>query len=491
MSDYFLENELDSRVFLFNHSKIEGRLDPMFYVAVKAIEDDIVSKSKYPCDSLIKSCSLKRGRFGHRPRNDPRFYGGEYPFIQTGDIVKAAENNGRIEYTQTLNEKGLATSRLFEPPQLLFTIAANIGDTAILDYPSCFPDSIVSITPHSTEDISLDYLNVYLKLIKPYVVELAPYSAQRNLNNQQLAQVPIIIPPSRIQEKIVSIAEAAYGTKTLKEQLAKDLLASIDGYLLEQLGITLPEKDNSLEKRVFKRWFTEVTGGRFDPKLYDNYTKNLRNAIASTRYATLPLKNLVVHSASGDWGKDPKVELGDAYQKCLVIRAAEFDNSFNLAFSPEKNRFRLISKDKLRRLDIQENDLLLEKSGGSPDQPVGRVALLTNEVLNDNTICYSNFLHKIRVDKTQVLPSYLFAFLKTVHNIKLTDAMQSQTNGIRNLIMSNYFDQLIPLPDTLDMQKEIADHISDIRTRAADLQSEALKALEKANAEIEKLILES
>ena len=34
-------------------------------------------------------CDVQRGRFSHRPRNDPKFFGGKYPFIQTGDVVKS------------------------------------------------------------------------------------------------------------------------------------------------------------------------------------------------------------------------------------------------------------------------------------------------------------------------------------------------------------------------------------------------------------------
>src|ERR1019366_1067645 len=36
---------------------------------------------------------VERGKFSHRPRNDPRFYGGTHPFVQTGDV---ASSGGRI-----------------------------------------------------------------------------------------------------------------------------------------------------------------------------------------------------------------------------------------------------------------------------------------------------------------------------------------------------------------------------------------------------------
>ena len=55
--------------------------------------------------------SVLRGKFTHRPRNDPAFYDGEYPFVQTGSVARA--NKFITEYSQTLNERGLAVSQLF------------------------------------------------------------------------------------------------------------------------------------------------------------------------------------------------------------------------------------------------------------------------------------------------------------------------------------------------------------------------------------------
>ena len=67
---------------------------------------------------------IERGKFSHRPRNEPRFYGGEYPFVQTGDVSNC---DGYVRcYTQTLNEDGLAISKVFPAGTILITIAANI-----------------------------------------------------------------------------------------------------------------------------------------------------------------------------------------------------------------------------------------------------------------------------------------------------------------------------------------------------------------------------
>ena len=60
---------------------------------------------------LCEVSRIERGRFSPRPRNNPIYYGGDIPFVQTSDVVNS---NGRIrEYSQTLNKKGLEVSKLF------------------------------------------------------------------------------------------------------------------------------------------------------------------------------------------------------------------------------------------------------------------------------------------------------------------------------------------------------------------------------------------
>jgi restriction endonuclease S subunit len=129
-------------------------------------------------------------------------------------------------------------------------------------------------------------------------------------------------------------------------------------------------------------------------------------------------------------------------------------------------------------LDVQPYDLLIEKSGGSPDQPVGRAALLEPHHFENGPLCFSNFLSKIRIDTTIIDPTFLFLWLQASHRIGITQSMQSQTNGIRNLIFDEYLDQDIPMPS---IAKQIA-----IRDRVLHLQAETKKLFHQANTELEK-----
>jgi hypothetical protein len=260
--------------------------------------------------------------------------------------------------------------------------------------------------------------------------------------------------------------------------------------LLKELGINLPESlKNSLKNRIFTSNLKEISGGRFDPKLYTLQTKNLINSLNNSKLNKLRLKSIIIHSCSGDWGFDEKEKFDEnEFVRCLVIRATEFDNKFNLNVDGSRAKFRLIKKTKYLALDIQTNDLLIEKSGGSENQPVGRISILTKELTDNYKLGFSNFVHKIRVNDTEVDPTFVFNYLKTLHNIKITDVMQSQTNGIRNLILNEYLNLPIPLPP-LAKQKEIAEHITAIRREAEQLKEQTALAMAEANREIEKMLI--
>ena len=139
---------------------------------------------------------------------------------------------------------------------------------------------------------------------------------------------------------------------------------------------------------------------------------------------------------------------------------------------------------------IEANDILIEKSGGSPDQPVGRVALLESELLTSHSICYSNFVEKIKPDSSKIFPAYLFHYLKLIHSIGVTDLLQSQTNGIRNLMIHRYLDITISVPP-LSVQRELAESISKLQNEAVNLRIQANKKLEEARSHIANEVLKA
>ncbi len=157
---------------------------------------------------------IERGKFTARPRNDPKYYGGEIPFIQTGDVTNS---NGYITtYSQTLNQDGLKVSKLFPKGTLFFTIAANIGDIGFSAFDTACPDSLVAITP--TKGINKRWLAYELKKRKSSFENLATHNAQLNINLEKLK--PYLLPvPSKAEQE--AIATALSDTDALIQSLEK------------------------------------------------------------------------------------------------------------------------------------------------------------------------------------------------------------------------------------------------------------------------------
>jgi len=148
---------------------------------------------------------VERGKFSVRPRNDPRYFGGKMPFVQTGDVT--GSDVYLKGFSQTLNEDGIKVSKVFPEDTILITIAANIGDTTITQYPVACPDSVVAIQPNK-ELANTIFLKNILDLQKDFLDSQATQNAQKNINLQVLKPLALIVPSSKEQIKIASFLSA-------------------------------------------------------------------------------------------------------------------------------------------------------------------------------------------------------------------------------------------------------------------------------------------
>jgi restriction endonuclease S subunit len=452
-------------VFLVSYSELQGRLDPLFYNTVHGFS---LTKTTYPVKKLSEVIDMQRGRFGHRPRNDPKFYDGQYPFIQTGDVVKASHTNEPIAYTQTLNELGLKTSRLFDKNVLVITIAANIGDTAILNYPACFPDSLIGITP-KTDALTLSYLNVYFKFLKPYLNDLAPQSAQKNINYQQLSPVPIVMPPLAIQQKISGLFHQAHEQKQQKEQQAQALLDSIDDYLLNALGITLPQQDNGLEMRIFTVPFSEVVGRRLDVFYNSPKHTNKYESLKKSKFSLLKIRDI---STSVLNGKEFREYSDAGYRYLRVSDLDKFDISNHNPRFIELSNF----PESIR---LSKSDILISRSGS-----LGLVSVVTDEILDS---VLSSHIFKLSLDVKVVMPEYVEGYLRST--LGQFQFFQKNNGGIIPELNQSALKDISVIVPPLKKQTEIATHITQIRAQAKQLQAEAANVIATAKVEIERMIL--
>ncbi|MGV1005145.1 MAG: restriction endonuclease subunit S [Candidatus Nanopelagicales bacterium] len=147
------------------------------------------------------SSDFGRGKSRHRPRNDPSLYGGAYPFVQTGDVRNA--DHVLTSYAVTYNEVGLRQSKLWPAGTLCITIAANIAESAVLGFDSCFPDSVVGLVPDPRAADS-EFLEYLISHHRQVLKAKGKGSAQDNINLATFEDSAFPMPPVDEQARIAA-----------------------------------------------------------------------------------------------------------------------------------------------------------------------------------------------------------------------------------------------------------------------------------------------
>lgn len=204
---------------------------------------------------LAYAGDLGRGKSKHRPRNDKRLFGGNYPFIQTAE-VKAQEII--TEYEKCYSDFGLAQSKLWPKGTLCITIAANIADTGFLGIDACFPDSIVGFTPFENI-IHSNYIDYFFQSAKARITAYAPATAQKNINLNTLENLVVPFCSKKEQEQVFkeiesrlsvcdkveqSITESLEKAKALRQSILKK---AFEGKLLSAAEIERCKQEEDYE----------------------------------------------------------------------------------------------------------------------------------------------------------------------------------------------------------------------------------------------------
>lgn len=148
-------------------------------------------------------------------------------------------------------------------------------------------------------------------------------------------------------------------------------------------------------------------------------------------------------SYSGDWGDDS----GDV--ACRILRSTNISNDGQLSLDNAATRW--FTEKKAAEFDLKAGDLLLERSGGGPDQPVGRVVFVEADLPGYG---FGNFIHRLRVKADHVHPKYLYYCLYELHRSGIVERLQFQTTQMRNLDYRDYARVYLPRPG-IDEQESI------------------------------------
>ena len=453
-----------NKIFIVKRSEIEGRLDPK--MALYNQESHSTQYHKIQLKKLL----LKAPQYGAGERGVTRKSYQEPRYIRITDI----DSNGIVnskELGATANN--IEDKYILNDGDILFARSgATVGKTYLHKTKPymCFYAGYLIRFVVNTSLILPEYLFAYtqLPIYKKWIAAIQRPSAQPNINAEEYQSLEIPLPNLDIQHYICNIIKNGYLTKQKKEAEAQKLLDSIDGYILNELGITMPKSDLNLKERIFFCNFKQATGGRLDPK-FNNQWQKLKSL--QCNYPKVTLADVVFNS--GQYGAN---ETAIDYKEgdTRYIRITDIDD---LGCLKENNK--VTCKNIEQNYMLHKNDLLFARSGS-----VGKCYI--HKRISEPAI-FAGYLIRFIINAAIINPDYLFYYCNCSLYKYWVDTIQRP--AVQANINSEEFRQIIiPLPP-MAKQQEIADHITALRHQAAQLQQEGKEALEKAKQEVEQMIL--
>lgn len=453
-----------NKIFIVKRSEIEGRLDPK--MALYNQESHSTQYHKIQLKKLL----LKAPQYGAGESGVTRKSYQEPRYIRITDI----DSNGIVnskELGATANN--IEDKYILNDGDILFARSgATVGKTYLHKTKPymCFYAGYLIRFVVNTSLILPEYLFAYtqLPMYKKWIAAIQRPNAQPNINAEEYQSLEIPLPNLDIQHYICNIIKNGYLTKQKKEAEAQKLLDSIDGYILNELGITMPKSDLNLKERIFFCNFKQATGGRLDPK-FNNQWQKLKSL--QCNYPKVTLADVVFNS--GQYGAN---ETAIDYKEgdTRYIRITDIDD---LGCLKENNK--VTCKNIEQNYMLHKNDLLFARSGS-----VGKCYI--HKRISEPAI-FAGYLIRFIINAAIINPDYLFYYCNCSLYKYWVDTIQRP--AVQANINSEEFRQIIiPLPP-MAKQQEIADHITALRHQAAQLQQEGKEALEKAKQEVEQMIL--
>jgi restriction endonuclease S subunit len=291
------------------------------------------------------------------------------------------------------------------------------------------------------------------------------------LDKSLIHHLVVPAPERTMQDKLVATYDAAMAASISAKAEAAALLASIDDYLLSELGIVLPpETENTLANRTFRVSAHELGGWRFDPYHHQTCFHKFDDALQGGKHPLSSLRNAYRALVNGYDCRD-FVEDGLPYLKVAQVKP------FNLKI--EDAQAIPVSGVPARGLALM-GDLLLTRKGTYGDAALNR---------SDTPFAFSSEVFRIRLNPSKLNGDYAEAVLNSV--LVRTQFKRHSIGAIMGSLSQSIFGKIqIPLPP-IDEQQRIAEYCQIIRGHAKVLEAKATAELETAKREIEAILLDS
>ena len=346
-------------------------------------------------------------------------------------IVRVGNFSGKDEWYYSDME--LDDDKYCEKGDLLYKWACNFGPEIWKEEKVIYHYHIWKVLPNP-EKVDKNFLYYYLLNATPTWLGGTNGTTMVHITKANMEKKKILIPTSVKEQK--KIATILGDFDSLIEKNEKQIK------LLEDLTTEL-----------FKEWFIRFRFPGY--KSFDRKDSEL-GKIPSCFSIVRP-QELFDYYVGGGWGNDDYSE--DFPIDAFVIRGTDFPyvSKNDVSTCP----YRYHKKSNYASRQLRENDFVLEISGGTADQPVGRAILVSKPVLEqlDNKVICASFCKLIRPNYKKVTPYYLLQWFKFLYDTRMIERFQLQSTGIINFKFEYFLKKgpiLLPPFDLLKKFDELA-----------------------------------
>ncbi|WCK74176.1 restriction endonuclease subunit S [Agrobacterium tumefaciens] len=257
---------------------------------------------------------------------------------------------------------------------------------------------------------------------RSYIIECARGSAnQVRMSIALLKKMPVRLPALETQHRIASIL-GAYD----------DLIE------VNRRRIVVLEE---MARGLFEEWFVRL---RF-PGFEAVSIQDTQNGPLPEGWNQVAFGSLLQHSVGGLWGEATATNADD--QRVSVVRGTDFPKLLVGNYAGVPDRF--VSDRELASRVLAAGDLVLEASGGSKDQPVGRVLYVTASLIERlrPPVAPASFCRLLRPLSKAGNGLYLYGLLQAMYKDGRIEKFQKQSTGLRNLSMKHLAAETVTVPE--------------------------------------------
>lgn len=332
-------------------------------------------------------------------KNDD-FWNGDIPWLTPKDL--SGYNNRYISRGErNITQLGLQNSsaRMLPKGTVLLTSRAPIGYVAIAQNEICTNQGFKSII--LKKGYYPEFFYYLLKNNIDYIVNMGSGSTFAEISGTQVKNLEFSIPPLDVQKKIAGV------------------LGALDDKI--ELNNKINDNLEQQAQALFKSWFVD-----FEPF----------GGVMPDDWKVGTFSELITDTIGGDWGKD---EVQNKYtEEVYCIRGADIPD-VKIGNKGKMPKRYIMPKNYLAK-KLNDGDLIIEISGGSPTQSTGRIAAISDHLLKryEEKIICTNFCRALKPKINY--SEFIYHYWQYLYDKNVFFSYENGTTGIKNLDISGFLE---------------------------------------------------